>query len=284
MKRIIPIIIILVALIMIFCSCSVVNNVKGIVYKNADKYSVGNFEYQAEEIDSIEINWVKGNITLVESDNTTLSVKESGNKLNENQKLRYLIEGKTLKIQFWKSRYNGRIDSREKDLTVEIPKNLNIDIDQVSGNVISKKLITKSLDINCVSGNTRIDSLSATSLNIDNVSGKVNIGNIICNNVDIDTVSGSLKIGNLNGENVDLNTVSGHVDIALSQATNVAVGSVSASVDIKLNNIGATVDFNTVSGKYHSSNGSKVFGDGACEIKVDTVSGSLTIMENNSNS
>lgn len=250
-------IIMLTACLVIFSSCGLVlkNVYNTISYLNESKYSVGNFEYQSSEIDKIEINWIFGDITIVESDNEVLSVSEKESALNTNQQLRYLIEGSTLKIQFWKSKYKGKLSNHKKDLTIEIPKGIKLEIKQVSGNIESVILNLESLDIDIVSGNTRIDTLTANDINIDSVSGNINIKSIKSNDIDVDIVSGNVNLGFASAKEVDIDSVSG--DIVLS-----------------LNGMGATIDYNSVSGHYRND---KMIGDGGCKIAVNTTSGDLKV-------
>lgn len=249
--------IMLTAFFVIFSSCGLAlkNVYDTINYVNESKYSVGNFEYQASDIDKIEINWIFGNITIVESDKENLSVSEDESGLKTNQQLRYLIEGRTLIIQFWKSKYRGNLSNHKKDLTIEIPKGIKVEIEQVSGNIESDTLNLESLDIEIVSGNTRIDALSANELKIDSVSGNINIKSIKSDDIDIDIVSGNVNLGFASVKEADIDSVSG--DIVLS-----------------LDGMGATIDFSSVSGHYRNE---KKIGDGSCDITVNTTSGNLRV-------
>lgn len=224
-------------------------------YKDESKYSIGNFSYNAENVDKIEINWIFGDITLVESDSAQLNVTEDEDSMNEKEKLRYFLDGRTLKIQFWKSNYIGNIKSLKKDVTIEVPRNIKIQIDQVSGNIEGENLDLRSLDLDVVSGRVHIQTLKTYDLNVDSVSGFV-------------------KIGSLNAKDVSIDSVSGNVDIGLNSGNEVEIETVSGSVDIKLNGLGATIDFGSVSGKYRQDN---VFGDGTCKISVHTTSGDLHV-------
>lgn len=258
---IVILIIMLLSCMIVFSSCGLWFNKTlnyTVRYINESKYSVGNFEYQALDIDKIEINWVFGDVTIIESDKAELSVSEDESNLTTNQKLRYLIEGRTLIIQFWKSNYSGKgnVSKHRKDLTVEIPRNITLEIDQVSGNIESNMLNLKSLDIDIVSGNTRIDTLNVNDLNIENVSGNINIKSINAVDIDIDTVSGNVNLGIVSGKWVEIDSVSGDITLSLS-------------------GIGASINFNSVSGHY--KNDAK-YGDGSCKIDVDTTSGDLIVV------
>ena len=70
------------------CSCGV--SYYG-TYADADKYSTGNFNYEAGMVTSVEINWVDGSIELIQSDASTLSVSESGGTLDAEEQMHYYI-------------------------------------------------------------------------------------------------------------------------------------------------------------------------------------------------
>ena len=78
--------------------------------------------------------------------------------------------------------------------------------------------------------------------------------------------------------------MSGNVSIGVAACLELKADAVSASIEITLlEGLGASVSFSTVSGELNSDvahttqNGREVFGDGACAVKVETVSGGLTV-------
>ena len=72
-----------------------------------ENYSVGSFEYNSGEIRNVKIEWVSGSVKIVESDSDRLKVTETDKGLSEAQKMRWCIDGQTLKIRFCKPGYAG---------------------------------------------------------------------------------------------------------------------------------------------------------------------------------
>ena len=91
-------------------------------YRNADKYETGNFKYKASDVSKVEINWISGDIEVRQGRGSTLSAEESGGSLKESQKLRWRLDGDRLVLQYCKSGYRGRIPSKAKRLTIEVPE------------------------------------------------------------------------------------------------------------------------------------------------------------------
>lgn len=197
---------------------------------NGDYTEINTFaEFDAERLNSIDIDWVSGNVNIEYYDGKTIYVEENG---GENSfPLCYKIDGGTLKINEYHKKIFSRIKSSEvKDLTVKIPltfKAEDIEIAVVSANVSATGLNVTKLDFETVSGNGRFEfAVPPAKIDVESVSG------------DADVVLPS----DVSGFNVSRETAS---------------GSFSAR------------DFGN----------SSYFGDGYTSIKVESVSGNLTLMK-----
>ena len=83
-------------------SCSV-----PVRYSNADKYTAGNFTYESDKVDKVEIEWAAGGIKLLNGKGT-LSVTESGSDdLSEDEQMHWWLDGKTLKIKGYPLAWNS---------------------------------------------------------------------------------------------------------------------------------------------------------------------------------
>lgn len=239
------------------CSCDTENGkVDGAKYDRADEYQIGDFSYQASQIECLELDWVIGEVKLVLSSAETLKVYESGKDLTDSKKLHYLLDEHTLRIQFWESEYNDKILKKDKFITIEIPSSIDLNIITVSADLKAEELICKNLEFSTVSGNVYISKFTATKLEMNSVSGDSSIGNIQVNSVLIETTSGDY-------------------DLNLKKCDSLTLDSVSGDTFIKLDQLGATISFSTVSGDYHGDG--NVFGDGACKVIVESVSGDLRV-------
>ena len=237
-------------------------------YVDAGRYQTGNFEYQARDISSIEINWVDDDITIVRKDSGTLQVAETRKKLSNAQKMRWRLDGSKLILQYCKSGYIGRIPSKAKKLRVEVPAGIDIDINAVSADIkLENRQDFGEININTVSGDIEASTAAARKAKLSTVSGDCSLDEIQADNVEINTTSGDITLGLDRCDKADLNTISGEVRL------------------LSLPDGGAKIDFDHVSGDLHAQNYSSegkeyVFGQGKCKVSVSTVSGDLTVMDN----
>lgn len=241
-------------------------------YDNADLYQVGDFTYAAANVKEIEIEWVAGEIEIVQSDKETLSVYESNPSEDDDKKLHYYLDGTTLKLQYCKSDYRIQVAEENKKLYVEVPANVALDIDSVSASV-------------------KLNDVTATAVAVETVSGNVTGNHWQCKDVEIETVSGKVAVADVAAETIEVETVSGDTALGLQGATVLDLSDVSGKVSLTLlSPYGANVQYETVSGRFetdraydnknddsyviYASDGLSGMG---YTIEVETVSGDLVI-------
>lgn len=133
-----------------------------------------------------------------------------------------------------------------------------------SGPISVKSINTKELELSSVSGNVTFQSLTASQeVEIETTSGEVTVHALAVNKMDISSVSGAVKLGVNRGKKLEVETNSGAVEITLGNGSGATVGGVSAK--------------SIVNKSYKSAGGKYVFGNGACNIEIQTVSGAVTI-------
>ena len=269
-------------------------------------YEVGSFSYEAEGVRKVVVNWVNGSVELVQSAGKTLSVSESGSDLQEHQKLRWKLEGGTLKINYCKSGLNVTdIAAEKKQLRLELPAGVELSVNTVSAPVSAESLELEKFEINTVSGAVGIgvstvggsfvfqsvsgalkaEVIDAGSVRLETVSGGMSVERTgASGELKAESVSGAVSLKRVGAEKIGVNTMSGNVSIGVAACWELKADAVSASIEITLlEGLGASVSFSTVSGELNSDvahttqNGREVFGDGACAVKVETVSGGLTV-------
>ncbi len=199
-----------------------------ISYAERDGYTEINIseDFKTDNIDSLEIDWVSGNIDIEYYDGETIYVEESG--VNQKYPMCYKIEGGTLEIsEFYKTNISGW-NTPNKDLTVKIPtdfKAVEIDISVVSANVTAKGINTSELDFETVSGSGNFYfAVSPNKISTDSVSGDVMIAlpqDVSGYSVSKETVSGSFDASDFDGElsfgdrsvSIDFDSVSGNFTV-----------------------------------------------------------------------
>ena len=225
----------------------------------------------AEEVKSLEINWVSGDVTIVRADVTDISFREDAG-LKEKDMLVWSQKGDKLVIH--SSRYKVQFGtSKSKDLVVTIPMDYNIN----------------NLSISTVSANFSADSLTANSVTIQGVSGECTFtGNNTFGTMNMETVSGDVTFNGTLRE-LTCEGVSANFRGFFTETPNsIQVDGVSGNIDITLPaDAGFTAELDTLNGDFDSdfsitSSGDRyICGNGQCSIEIDGVSGDINIRKAN---
>lgn len=178
----------------------------------------GNCQFGTDEIDSIEINWVNGDVDINYYDGDKITVTESGKSKN---KMTCDIDDGELEIdEFSYSKNFGNMST--KDLTIQLPQGFSL----------------KDLEINAVSSNIEINDIDADSVEFETVSGNI-----------------SVTFGSQPGV-IDCESVSGDVNILLPKDVtgySIRDDSVSGKVICNSKNYGdgsTRINLESVSGNY----------------------------------
>ena len=219
-------------------------------YDQAELYTAGDFTYAATDVKAVDIDWINGSIEIVQTDSAELSVTETSVK-DIHKTFHHYLDGTTLKIKFCEAGAKTKVDNEFKKLRVEIPASIHLEIDSVSAPIT-------------------IGEATLASLSVETVSGKLTAENIHAQKVDIESTTGNISLG-LSAQTIaEIETTSGDITLSL------------------LKNIGATIVYETLSGKFttereYGKAGKKrydILGDAnvsVCEIEIDTISGDVFV-------
>ena len=181
------------------------------------KFSVGEFDYKASDVQKIKLDWVAGDVTIKESSNKNLYVRETNSESHYNRKLRYYIHDGIMEIKFCKYGFaSSSIGS--KDLEIEVPALSELNINVVSSDVKFPKTSAKKITFDSVSGNLSAEIESGVKKIVaDTVSGNIDLTFNDSQFVDVffETISGNKKskYSGTGPSKVDVivNTVSGNL-------------------------------------------------------------------------
>lgn len=253
-------------------------------YADASKYSVGDFTYNAKDVNTVEINWVGGEIEIVQSENATLSVTENGETLDSEEQMHYYIRNGKLIIHYCESGHFGEINSAKKKLRVEIPEGAELDIDNVSADITLGEINVSDFELTNVSGDVTFAGITAKDIDIEIVSGKIDAKSVCARTFSVNGVSGNINAAKIDADEIDIEIVSGKTELVLARACEVDISGVSGNVKITLpEGIGTEVELDSASGNLHSDRDytkkgdTYFFGGGEAKIDVETVSGELYI-------
>ena len=242
----------------------------GFDYADGNKYKTGAFEYNAADVDAVVVNWVSGSVTLTQKDGNGLKVSEEESGLSQAQKMRWRMDGRTLRIQFCESGYVGVI-SREKKLTVEIPSGIDLRVAVTSGNVLLDEHDLKKVEFDATSGDISMKALRADSLDAAQTSGSISLGDLrVKDDLKVTSTSGSIYGDSVKAKNARITGTSGSVKItALEAEEEVKIVSTSGGASLKTLTA-KKADIGSTSGS-HSVEEANVE-----ELKMGTTSGTVT--------
>lgn len=214
---------------------------------------IGGGSVSAADVRRLRIDWIAGEVNVVAGTGDAITIEETADGvLDDDERLRFAVQDGELRIVYCRPSLTT-LRIRGKTLTVSVPAPLCESLG--------------SLRFEVVSADVTVAGLSGEKLELDTVSGGLSASEGRFDEVDVDTVSGnaSLRMAAL-PEKVDFDAVSGSLILTLPGG-----------------NSGFTLELDTVSGDLDCAlpvtiTGDRyVYGDGACRIDCDTVSGNVRV-------
>lgn len=278
-------------------------------YDRAEAYTAGSFTYEATAVTAVRIRWYLGAIELTESpegEARPLSVTESGRSLSEEEQLHHWLDGTVLHIQCFASGYSGVVSAAMKELSIEIPAGIDIQIESTAADVRFQTHTLRRAEVSTTSGTIRARELTAERIHLSSVSGSIDCGALQADAVELETtsghhtadrilaadsfsassVSGAVRLGSLSAPEAEVETTSGRVDLLLTDCPQLEVSTVSGAVAVTLPaDTGATLSYRTVSGVLNARGfvaegaGRYLLGDGSLLLEVSSTSGPLTVKQ-----
>ncbi len=247
--------------------CNVIS-LGGYTYDNADKYSVGEFTLD-EEITSLDIDWIAGEVKLVVTDEAKVSATETDVE-DEAEKLRYRVVDGKLMIKFKKSEKMSMGSDLSKELTVYIPREMAenmklVSVQSVSAGLDIRDMNIDTVDIEMVSGELVAENVVIGNVNIESVSGDVNVNGSL-DTLDAELVSGEIKVNSDKQlSSLSMETVSGDITVTMPEGDGFTaeMDSVSGDMDI---------DFEVT-----TKGDKRINGDGSADYSFETVSGDVKL-------
>ena len=265
----------------------------GLAYANADKYSVGDTEISAP-VKNLFIDWTEGRVNIEYHAGEGVTVSETaGRALSEDDKLRWWLDGDTLRIRYAKPGFRLSF-SLNKVLTVSLPEGTVLktaEIGSTSGDLDIPSLSADEIRLDSTSGGIRA-SLATAKLTVSATSGDMDIlqkgdagdvmlsstsGSIACQlgnvkNVTADSTSGSIRLA-LSGkaESVNLHSTSGNIDAGVAAANKTDISSTSGCINAELDAF-ENLKIDSTSGSVTA----RLTGEPGFTCSVDTASGSFS--------
>ena len=308
MKRVKGILCAVVVVMTLGClsGCSFVSKTS-YLYQNGEKYTAGDREI-TDKIETINLDYMEGDVKLVGADTDTLTVKETSAKtLDDKRKVHTWVDGTTLYVRYCASAKRLDLNNLNKSLEITLPKDVKLgEVKLVlsSGDVNCKDFEAGTMDIEASSGNIAVDC-TAKKFDMEASSGSISlVQHGDSDAIDIKVSSGNISIDMENAGRVNTHASSGDTKIsaksikefkaeASSGKEELRFAEVPGNTDIEVSSGDVTIylpkdadltaDFETSSGKlsYELSFAKKgdqyVCGEGTNRMKVETSSGNITV-------
>jgi len=218
----------------------------------------------ADSIQKIKIDWVSGNVNVVVGNgNDIVFYETSFRTLTDKQKMRYSVsDSGTLQINYCENLdnifnwFNLDANMPAKTLTMEVPASLVAQLTDIQ--------------IETVSAGIDLSGVYGARNELSTVSGGIRCADVACDNLQLESTSGSIVCENSKANTLDLNNVSGSVR-AEGEYQNVTVESVSGSVRLAFANTPDQIKVDGVSGSITIA----LPADAGFTARLDTVSGSI---------
>ena len=273
----------------------------------------GEAEVEANGIEKIDIVWRSGEVLFLRHGEDTIKFVQAGNNIDNNQKMKYIVEGNELKIRDGDEKWLNLGRWRETYLTIYIPESVELvdeisvsgaatginitegfdgfglgrlELDTASGEIEVSGVSCTDVYISSVSGSVKFEGIDSEELSVESVSGNITAEDAISDRVYIETVSGGAVMSGSFRE-VDSETVSGSMSVSSAVCPDrIASEAISGSFTLQIpENEGFTLEYSKKSGKISCSfvttqaQDMLVYGNGAAHFSFDTVSGDVNIVK-----
>lgn len=253
------------------------NGISTFVYDNADEYTMGGAQLAADQIKSLDIGWLSGEVKVEYHSENTISFSETANKaLDEDTTMYYLVDGDTLRVKFAKSGKHNFLNL-SKTLTVYLPEGMELEVlsaDSVSADVGVSGIVVQRAGIDTTSGDIRLDDMTVSdSAKLNTVSGEMTgelAGSL--SEFSVQTVSGDMEFTLAAARKIDVDSTSGAISLTVEETPDSLVAdTVSGDVSLDLPGAGS-IDLNSTSGEIKLTAGTA-----PNALSVDTVSGDVVL-------
>lgn len=185
-------------------------------------YHKGEGTIPAPAVESIDLDWIDGSVTVIICQDAYISVSEKApTDLSENTQMHWCVseDGKTLSIKYRaSSSFFGTNKDKEKDLILRIPEKLigqlqTLNINAVSSNVTVSDILIENIDIKTASGDVNIELPESTAFTLTHESKRGGTPTI-----DFPvTQEGNTYVSGTDGIKINVQTNSGKVVLTTSK-------------------------------------------------------------------
>ena len=193
-----------------------------------EPYIIGGGTIDSKSITDIYIDWINGNIDILETDDTAISINEDNlhtiaTGINENNsdsyKLRYRIINNTLEIRYMEEHMPCSTSDSGKKLTINLPEKEKGKF-KIKTNTVKSDILVRDVTIDELTATNQIGNLTVNSGKIYNLNYSANEGSVYTNcsssSISVDVHRGAIDCTlDTSSKNVDLTLYDGNINVRL---------------------------------------------------------------------
>lgn len=186
-------------------------------YENAASYAVGNVDLDGAACTKVEIDWLGGSIEIEESADGLRVIEDGANSrlIHTDERMHYYLDGGVLKIKYCVAGHRGKIDEAGKNLRVELPKGVSIEVDCTSANTVVGVIETPAFFFESDTGNLNAERIRCSRAELETVGGELNIGDIAADELSAESVWGNMQFGFSESVRAELENERGDIRLCL---------------------------------------------------------------------
>ena len=254
-KKIVAAMIVCAAVLVAAVAMSLGNGI-GYRYENADKYTVGGGTVEGA-VRNLDVDWIDGRVTVAYHQEPTVLVSETAKRdLSDDMRLRWWLDGDTLRVRYAKAgamRLNWNL---QKELTLTLPEGADLgeaSLAATSGELAIPAMKADSLKLRVTSGKIRASAEAgavesrmtsgdmdlnlrgqAREITAHATSGNIGIRADAADKLDASVTSGLVRIKADRAGELKAAATSGNLDIEAAESGSVALQGTSAGVTVRL--------------------------------------------------
>ena len=243
----------------------------GYGYSDADKYAAGDAEIPGD-VRNLDIHWISGKISVAYHPENTIILSETADKpLSEDMKLRWRLDGDTLRVQFAGPalRLSWNI---HKELTLTLPQNAAfqwVSMQETSGDMDIPSLQAKELSLRVTSGAISA-YVSADIIRAEATSGSIRLrSDGTAEEVSVSSTSGDISLEADSTAKIAVSSTSGSISVRAKEAGELQAGSTSGGISAEIGQAGSVT--------LHSTSGTiRALAQAVRALRINTTSGSVS--------
>jgi DUF4097 and DUF4098 domain-containing protein YvlB len=253
----------------------------------------GAYSVPTAGINSINIDWVAGEVTIKPHDGAEIEITEYAQReLNDNEKVRFSTSGGRLTIRFREQNARGNMPQKRLDVLVphELCANLySFSVSTVSGRVDAESIGAGIFTAGSTSGAINISDVSSRTFEAKAISGAITVASVQSESIEISSTSGAITVTSaIAAGDMEIESISGTIRVTGSSAGTIDCNTTSGGIDIngafdgvKLNSLSGRISMNNSASRSNlrvgSTSGSVDMTGAFSRVDANTLSGGISV-------